>query len=307
MVIKGYRVGSLLRKTVVEFVADDAFNLAASAAFSFFFSLFPLLLFLAPLLGVIGDKRHLVDSIVERLSAVVPDQQLEVLRSVLFDVLFSPSAPGLMSLGLILAAWSGSQVFGTLMTALNAAYDVKDHRRWITQQLIRLGSFALASLIVGVSTIVFINGEGVTNLIGRALGMREMSILIWKVVQFPIAFAGLVALAYMTFYLLPDVRQKKGHLLIAAVVTTLLWVIATLLFRLYLRNFPPNPAYGFIGAVIIMLTWMYVTMIVVITGGELAAELHHGTGAIHPDKGAIYIGRIVTEGGPGKTSTERTS
>jgi len=85
-----------------------------------------------------------------------------------------------------------------------------------------------------------------------------------------------------------------------ALMTTLLWIVATLLFRLYVNNFPPNPAYGLIGAVIILLTWMYYTMFVLLCGGELASEIHHATGAIDPDRGAAYIGRIVN-------STPRTT
>jgi uncharacterized BrkB/YihY/UPF0761 family membrane protein len=73
------------------------------------------------------------------------------------------------------------------------------------------------------------------------------------------------------------------------------------------NHFPPNPAYGLIGGVIILLTWMYYTMFVVLIGGELASELHLGTGAIAPDKGAVYFGRVVTGSGPGSPSVERRS
>jgi len=128
---------------------------------------------------------------------------------------------------------------------------------------------------------------------------------VWTVAQFPLAFSGLVAFAFMTFYLLPNARQQKGHVLIAAIVTTLSWMLATFLFRLYVQHFPPNPAYGFIGGVIILLTWMYYTMFVVLLGGELASELHHGTGAVAPNRGAVYLGRIVTGSGPGSASVTR--
>src|SRR6185295_9909358 len=129
-------------------------------------------------------------------------------------------APGLMSIGLILAAWSGSNVFGTLMNALNVAYDVEETRSWIRQQVIRISSFALGGLILGVSTIVFLNGGGAVNWIGAQLGLADVTIFLWKIFQFPIALVGLVALAFMTFYIPPNVKQKKSHVLVAAVVTT---------------------------------------------------------------------------------------
>jgi membrane protein len=305
MVIKGFRVGPLLKKTVREIGADKVPTLAASAAYNFFFSLFPLLLFLAPLLSLIGNKQQVIGFIMSQLTSVLPAEDAPAIREILQKVVFSSSAPGLMSIGLLLAAWSGSNIFGTLMGALNTAYGVQETRPWLKQQLIRLGTFALGGVIITLSTIVFLNGEGVANWLGGILHLGSAMIFIWTIVQFPLAIAGLVGLAFMTFYLLPNVSQRKGHVLLAASLTTLLWIAATLLFRLYVSHFPPNPAYGLIGGVIILLTWMYYTMFVVLIGGELASELHLGTGSVAPDKGAVYFGRIVTGSGPGSPSVER--
>jgi len=305
MVIKGFLVGPLLKKTLREIGEDGVTTLAASAAYNFFFSLFPLLLFLAPLLSLIGDSQRTVGWLMSQLTSVLPPDQLKAIQPVLDNVVFSPSAPKLMSLGLLLAVWSGSNIFGTLMSALNTAYDVTETRSWIKQQAIRVLAFVVSAVIMGVSTIVFLDGERVANWIGGTLHLGSTVILAWKVLQFPLAFAGLVGIAFMAFYLLPNVKQRKGHVLLAAVATTCLWILATLLFRLYVNHFPPNPTYGFIGGVIILLTWMYYTMLVILVGGEFASELHHGTGAVAPDKGAMYFGRIVTGAGPGSASVRR--
>jgi len=302
MVIKGIHVGALLKKTVREIGADRLPTLAASAAYNFFFSLFPLLLFLAPLLSLVGSKQQVIGFIMSQLTSVLPSDLAPPIRETLGKVVFASNAPGLMSVGLLLAAWSGSNIFGTLMGALNTAYDVEETRPWIKQQVIRLATFALGGVIMSLSTIVFLNGEGVTNWLGRVLHLGSFAIVTWTILQFPLAVAGLVGLAFITFYLLPNVHQRKGHVLFVAIITTLLWIAATLLFRLYIDHFPPNPAYGLIGGVIIMLTWMYYTMFVVLIGGELASELHAGTGSVAPDKGAIYLGRIVSGSGPGSPS-----
>ncbi|HEV8217490.1 MAG TPA: YihY/virulence factor BrkB family protein [Gemmatimonadaceae bacterium] len=303
--IKGFRVGILLKNTFREIGEDRISSLAASAAYTFFFSLFPLLLFLAPVFSLAGNKERTVGWLMSELTTVLPPTQLEAIRPVLEKVVFSPSAPGLMSIGLLLAAWSGSNVFGTLMGALNTAYDVPETRSWIKQQFIRLATFALGSVIVVISTLIFLNGEGIADWIGTALHLGPAFLFVWKVVQFPIAIAGLMGLAFTTFYFLPDVRQRKSHVVIAAALTTTFWILATLVFRLYVKHFPPNPAYGLIGGVIIMLTWMYYTMFVVLIGGELASELHHGTGAVAPDKGETLLGRIVSGSGPGSASVRR--
>ena len=293
MTIGGYKVGPLLKKTLREVGADKVTSLAASAAYNFFFSLFPLLLFLAPLLSLVGDKQAMVSFLMAQLTSVMPRDQLDVIQPVLENIVFTKGAPGLLAIGLLLAAWSGSTVFGSLIGSLNTAYDVEETRSWIRQQLIRLATFALAAVILIATTIIFLGGEDIANKVGGWLHLGSAFVTAWKFIQFPLALLGLFGLAFVMIYFLPNLKQRKAHAAVGAAVTTVLWLIATLLFRIYIQHFPPNPAYGFIGGVIILLTWMYYTMFVMLVGGELASELHHGTGAVDPMKGAMYYGRVV--------------
>src|SRR5438045_7217444 len=108
MVIKGFRVGPLLKKTFREIGADKVPTLAASAAYNFFFSLFPLLLFLAPLLSLVGDRTKMVGFLMAQLTAVLPPEQLKAIQPVLENIVFAHNAPALLSIGLLLAAWAGS-------------------------------------------------------------------------------------------------------------------------------------------------------------------------------------------------------
>src|ERR1700750_62087 len=107
MVIKGFRVAPLLKRTFREIGKDNIATLAASAAYNFFFSLFPLLLFLSPMLSLFGDKQQLGRWVMAQLTSALTPQQAEALRPILDKVVFASNAPGLMSLGLLLAAWSG--------------------------------------------------------------------------------------------------------------------------------------------------------------------------------------------------------
>ena len=302
MTLGGFRLGPLLKNTAREIGADRVTSLAASAAYNFFFSLFPLLLFLAPLLSVIGDKEAMVSFLMTQLTSVMPRDQLEALQPVLTNIVFAKNAAGLMSIGALLAAWSGSTVFGSLIGSLNTAYDVEETRPWWKQQAIRLGVFALAAVILILTTIIFVGGEDIANRIGGWLHLGGTLVTIWKIIQFPLAVLGLFGLAFVMIYFLPNLKQRKVHALVGAGVTTVLWLLATMLFRLYIQHFPPNPAYGIIGGVIILLAWMYYTMFVMLVGGELASELHHGTGAVDPRKGAVYFGRVVADGGPEGTT-----
>src|SRR3954463_15604697 len=186
MIIGGYRVGPLVKKTFREIGADQLTSLAASAAYNFFFSLFPLLLFLAPLLSLVGDKAKLIAFLMGQLTTVLPPDQVRSLEPVLENVIFAKSAPTLLSIGLLLAAWSGSTVFGTMIGALNQAFDVTETRPWVRQQLIRLATFALAAVIVIATTVIFLGGEDIANRIGGALHLGSVFVTAWKILQFPL-------------------------------------------------------------------------------------------------------------------------
>ena len=303
MTIKGYDVVPLVKKTVQEIGADRIPSLAAETAYYFFFSLFPLLLFLTPLLGLIGNGQQLMESMLGRLAATMPADTLSLLRRVLGEIVTSSGNAGIMSIGVLLAGWSGSSIFGSLMDALNVAYDVSETRPWWKKQLLRIGVLLVSGGTMIVATLIFLDGERVARWVGSALGLGEAAVAAWTVIQLVLAVALLVGLGAVVFKLLPNVQQKWSHVLVASAITTLLWIVATVLFRLYVQNFGSyNKTYGTIGGVIVLLTWMYYSMFVLLSGGELAAELHRGTGATEPTKGEVYLGRIVSDSGPGTPS-----
>jgi membrane protein len=294
----------LLKKTFRETIDDGVLNLAAETAYYFFFSLFPLFLFSAPLLGLFGNKVETFETIMRQLQSAVPADAYALVRGVLSDVLFSTSAPGIASVGALLALWAGSNIFSSLMNALNAAYDVKESRPWWKQKLIAIACVVGSGIVLLIATVIMIAGEDVVRVAADHLGIGQTGRQIWSVVQFPLAAAMLVALAFGTFWVLPNVRQNWRHVVVGSVVTTLLFIVVTLVFRLYVQHFGNyNKTYGTIGAVIVLLTWMYLAMLVVLIGGELNSEMHHGSGAINPRRGATIGNRIANAGG--RASTER--
>ena len=180
------------------------------------------------------------------------------------------------------AAWSGSSIFGALRQALNAAYEVEETRPWWKQYALQLGMLLLAGVIIVLSTVILVNGEGVIAWLGAHLGLKSGTTLVWSVLQYPLAFVAVVTVLWMMYYFLPNCRhQDKKILIIGAVLSTLLWIAATLLFRLYVQKFNAlNPAYGAVGAIMVLLTWMYYSSFVLLAVGELTAELQSGTGRI---------------------------
>jgi membrane protein len=295
MIFKGFHVPHLLKQVGKAIWADNILTIAAAVAYNFFFSIFPLLLFAAPLLALVGNKQELFNWILSQLAGTVPPAAYTMLAGVARDVVFAPNAPGLVSLGAVLTAYSASNIFGSLMGALNIAYHVKNDRRpWWKQRLIQLGMVIVAGGLLAIAAAVMMAGPNIVDTIARVTHLNAIAKWGWMIVQYPLAFAFLVTAFWLIYYILPDFPQHKRQILVGAVIAAALWVIATTLFRLYVIHFTTfNKAYGTIGAVLLLLTWMYYSMVVVLAGGELNAEIAKGTGEVAPEPKTEYDKKVA--------------
>lgn len=306
MVVFGYKVESLVTRTLRETLDDNLLGLAAQTAYYFFFSLFPLLLFVAPLLSLVGNKQETFALFAFQLQQVVPSDGWTLIGGVIKDVVYAKNAPGLMSVGALLAIWAGSNVFDSLIDALNAAYDVEDTRPWWRKKLISVASVICIGFVILISTALILGGDMLTGWIADRLSLGSTGRLIGAILQIPIAFALLLTIAALAYYFLPNLRQSKRQVLVGAAFTTIGWTVVTYAFRLYVTNFANyNATYGAIGGVIVLLTWMYFSMLVFLIGGEINSELHRGTGAVSPRPGLLYGGRIETATAAGVASLDR--
>ncbi|HKN66845.1 MAG TPA: YihY/virulence factor BrkB family protein [Gemmatimonadaceae bacterium] len=295
MVIKGFHVGHLLKAVGKAIWADNILTIAAAVAYNFFFSIFPLLLFAAPLLALVGNKQQLFNWILDQLAGSVPPAAYTLLAGVARDVVFAPNAPGLVSIGAVLTLYSASNIFGSLMGALNIAYHVKNDRRpWWKQRLIQLGMVVVAGGLMTLAAAVMIAGPNIVDTVARFTRLDSLTKWGWMILQYPLAFTFLVSAFWLMYYILPDFPQHKRQILVGAVIAAALWVLATTLFRLYVVNFTTfNKAYGTVGAVLLLLSWMYYSMVVVLAGGELNAELAKGTGEVAPEPKTEYDKKVA--------------
>ena len=305
MTVLGYRVGPLLKQTGREVMADNVLGLAAQTAYYFFLSLFPLLLFMAPMLGLFGNKERTFMMVLDQARTAVPADAFGIVEQVVRDVVLAPGAPGVMSVGALLALWAGSNIFSALMDALNTAYGVKETRPFWKRKLIAVLCVIGAGAVLLTSTIAIVAGGDIVDAVGDRIGLGGPARALWTVAPIVFALAALVAIAWVIYYFLPNVKQSRKQVLAGAVVATVLWILVTVAFRFYVQNFGSyNKTYGAIASVIVLLTWMYLSMLVLLTGGELNSAIHAGTGALNPRRGATLFGdRVATSSG--RPSTER--
>jgi membrane protein len=268
-------VSGLIPRLRTKVAEDEVTGRGAQLAYYAFLSMPPALMALFGVAGLIGSDRF-AGWMEQEAGLVMPPAVIDtILRPFITEVVLE-KAPGPFSIGLLLALWGASSIFSGLMAALNVAYDVPETRSWVKRRALALGAMLGSVLLFLLAAVALLAGPG----IARAAGLGATGLAVWSVAQWPLAFAFMVAAFWIGYYLLPnrDQRGCKRVLLRAAAVAAVLWVLATAAFRLYVANFSSySRSYGFLGAFIILLIWLYVTAVVVLLGGEIASELERGS------------------------------
>lgn len=260
----------LWKRVMHEFKADDVSNQAARVAYYFFLSLPPALMAVFGLTGLFGGAST-GDWLTQRLTTSLPQEASALVTDFVSDIVHR-DAPGPLSVGLLLALWAGSNVFTALEDTLNAAFGVTAQRSFVKKKLVAVGMLAACAVLFLAGSAVLLGGGAISD----ALGLGEVGRTVWGLLQVPLGFALIAATFWLIYYVLPnkDQRRCKGTLLRASAVAAVLFVLASLAFRLYMSRFGSYSAtYGLLGTVIVLLLWMYVTSLVILLGGEVASEM----------------------------------
>lgn len=262
-------VAGVVKRTLREAKADNITGEAAKVAFYLVLSLFPLILVIFSLTGLLGGDAAF-QWIMTRISTAAPPELADYLARFVRQIT-GQSRPDIFSLGLLLTLWAASGGFAAFADGLNTMYDIDETRSWWRRRLIAIGlMLASVVLLVGGSAAIVAGPE-----IVRAIGLPTL----WNVLRWPVAFALFVALLWMIYLLMPnrDQSHARAETLVGAGVGAALWVLATAGFRFYIANFSSySETYGFVGAVIVLMLWLYLTAAVALLGGEVAAVLEHG-------------------------------
>lgn len=260
----------LWKRVLHEFKADDVSNQAAKVAYYFFLSLPPAVMALFGLTGLFGGQQT-GDWLTGRLTGSLPAEASALVTGFVRDVVHG-EAPGPLSVGLLLALWAGSNVFTALEGTLNVAFGITAERSFIRKKAVAVGMLAACAVLFLSGSAVLLAGGGISD----ALGLGQFGRTVWGVLQWPLGFALITATFWLIYYVLPNKDQRgcRMTLLKASAISAVLFVAASVAFRLYMSNFGSYSAtYGLLGTVIVLLLWMYVTSLVILLGGEVASEM----------------------------------
>jgi membrane protein len=279
MAIPGLRcisLGEFVRRLYASASAHNVTDTAPQVAYYWLFALFPFMFFLVTLTAWL-PLRGAVDELMAELDAFMPDMARELVQQHLYALLASPR-PKLLTAGLAVTLWSASRAVDALRKALNLAYDVKETRSWWHIQAVAVAlTVALSVLVLVAITMIVLGGNAGLWLAQRANVAIEFQV-VWSWLRWPataLVFMLAVAIAY---YCLPDVEQEFRFITPGSVAGTVLWLLATWGFTQYVEHFAHyNVTYGSIGGVIVLLTWLYISALVLILGGEVNAVIEHAS------------------------------
>ena len=274
----GLSIRELAARLWNEFWEDEIPDRAAALAYYFLFAIFPALLFLTTLFGLLPGPQ-LWDQLMGYAARVLPPDALTVVQKTLAQIV-SGAGKGLLSLGAVVALWGGSSGMVSAMTALNVAYGVTDNRPWWKRRLIAIALTLGCSVFVLLAMLLMVTGPRLAGLVAGFLGLGEIFTVAWNVASIPVAMLlALVGIALM-YYFAPAVEQDWRWLTPGSAVCLVLWLALSLVLRFYVQRITDyNAAYGSIGGVILLVLWLYLSSVVLLLGAEINSEIEHAAAA----------------------------
>ena len=264
------------RRTWKEFQDDDVLGIAAQLAYYFFLALFPAILFLLAIASYF-PLANLTDDIGRALGPFVSPQILELIQDQMRRIANDQSG-GILTFGVAGALWSSSAALVSIVGALNRAYDIEEGRPWWKVRLVAIGLTLGLALFVVTAFLLILFGPTLATWLGNATGLGKPFEWAWLVFQWPLAFALIATAIGLVYYFAPDADQDWAWITPGAIAATVLWILISVLFKLYVANFTDyEGTYGTVGGVIVLLLWFYVSGIALLTGAELNSEIEHAS------------------------------
>ena len=265
----------VIRKTVREFLDDQGTDLAAALTYYAVLAVFPALLAVFSLLGVVANPEKALQKALEILRPLVSGGTLDKVRPTLENLAHSQGASLAVLLGGLAALYSASAYVGAFGRALNRMYEVDEGRPIWKLLPMQILVTVINVVLSAVALLILIVSGPVATSVGKVLGVGSNLVTIWNIAKWPV-LAIVVTLAVATLYhFTPNVRPAKfRYLSVGSFVAILVWLVASAGFAFYVANFSSyDKTYGSVAGVVIALLWLWLTNVALLFGAELDAEL----------------------------------
>ncbi len=254
-----------------EMAYDDAMGMAAQIAFYAMLGLFPFMIFLLSFISTFPLGEKLQPLLLTALEDQMPVEAAHYVTNIVME-LIPQSNQGLLSFGLLAGLWGASMAIGALITTINRAYNIRPRRNIVVQKILAIGlTLGLSGVWLLAMTIILV-GPQATQMVFEWVGIASETNTFWTSLRLPMAFLlNLVALSVL-YYVAPEAKQRFRWILPGAFTSTLLWLLASSAFRVFLRNFGHyNKTYGSLATVVILMMWLWISGLLFLLGAEINA------------------------------------
>ncbi len=267
------------RRTAREFSQDQCTDLAAALTYYGVLALFPALIAMLSLVGLVGQSEETVDTLLTILRDVGAASVADTVEPTLTSLAKGSGAAGLaFVLGLATALWSASGYVGSFGRAMNRIYEVEEGRPiWKLRPTMILVTVIVVLLAAAIGLALVLTGPAATA-VGEALGVGATAVTVWNIAKWPVMLLGMVVIVAVLYYATPNVRQPAFRWMSpGAAVAIVAWIVASAAFGFYVANFSSyNQTYGALGGAVVFLLWLWITNLALLFGAELDCELERG-------------------------------
>ena len=273
------RSGAVLKRTLREFQRDNLTDWAAALTYYGVMSLFPMVLVLVALLGLVGQYPQTSDAVLRIIDKIGPSSAVDTFRQPIQGIVRSKGGAGaLVGVGVLASLWSASGYVGAFMRACNAIYEVEEGRPfWKLRPLQVAVTLVLLVLITATAIAIVVTGP-VARAVGNEIGMGGAAVTVFNVVKWPVIVLVLLTIIGLLYYAAPNVRQPGiPWITPGGVLALVVWALASAGLAFYAAKFGSyQKTYGTLGGVILFLVWLWVSNLALLLGAELNAELERG-------------------------------
>lgn len=265
---------AVLKGVVKEFQDDELTDRAAALTYYGVLSLFPTLLVLVSLLGVVGKSA--IDWLLENLEKLAPGSARDIIGDAVKQLEGQGGVGSLMAVvGIVLAVWASSGYVGAFIRTANAVYDMPEGRPVWKVLPVRVGVTVVLLLLAVVSAVIVVFTGGLARTVGSTLGIGDAALTVWSIAKWPVLVVLVTSMIALLFWATPNVKGRGFKWITpGSVIALVIWLIASAGFAFYVGNFSSyNKTYGALAGVIIFLVWLWISNIAILLGLEFDAEL----------------------------------
>ena len=264
-----------LRRTVSEFSEDNLTDSAAALTYYAVLSIFPALLALVSIVGLVGDPQTITNALTDIVSSIGPASAADTFKGPIQGLTKSSGAAGiLLILGFAAALWTASAYVGAFMRASNVIYEVEEGRSFIKRRPLQMLVTLMLVVLLALVLVALVLTGPVAKQIGSAVGVGSAAVAVWDIAKWPVLLVVVAFMIALLYYASPNAKLRGLRSIVpGAALAIVVWLLASAGFAFYVANFGSyNKTYGALGGVIVFLVWLWITNVAILLGAELNAE-----------------------------------